>query len=436
MAGKGGKSGEGMYYGWAIVWAATALTLLTVGLRLGAGPFFLPMTQDLGMSRSELSSIIAAGMLTYGLTMPLAGQLVTSWGTRRVLLVGMLFVAGSIAGTIYAQGPISLALSYGVGLSIGLALASPVSLTPVISRWFVRQRGMALFVLSAGSMAGIAILTPLFTSSISAFGWQATLAGFAVVFSLITFPSALFVIRDQAPEHADTLSARNASGTPALAQASCAVPPPAAAAQARPLRAAAAVRTLPFWQLTLGLFACGFSMNLLGTHGVPMLMDHGFDSQTSAFGIALIGLVAIFSSFALGKLSDMVERRYILAVIYTVRGLGFFGLVEALAPWQLYGVASVGGIVWAGSVALSSAIMADVYGTRLVGVLCGWAYVGHQVGGMISSWLGGWAYEAFGTHLIAFGAAGLLLFGAAAISLGLPSRGVTVRARPVATAAE
>lgn len=433
MGGKGGKS---MYYGWAIVWAATVLTLLTVGLRLGAGPFFLPMTQDLGMTRSELSSIIAAGMLTYGLTMPLAGQLVTSWGTRRVLLLGALFVAVSIVGTIYAQGVLSLALSYGVGLSIGLALASPVSLTPVISRWFVRQRGMALFVLSAGSMAGIAILTPLFTSSISTFGWQATLAGFAAVFTLITLPCALFVIRDNAPEHADTLAAPAPVRPHAPVQASCAVPPHSAGAQAHPLRAAAAVRTLPFWQLTLGMFACGFSMNLLGTHGVPMLMDHGFDAQSSAFGIALIGLVAIFSSFALGKLSDMVERRYILAIIYTVRGLGFFGLVEALAPWQLYSVASVGGLVWAGSVALSSAIMADVYGTRLVGVLCGWAYVGHQIGGMISSWLGGWAYEAFGTHLIAFGAAGLLLFGAAAISLGLPSRGTTIRARPIATAAE
>ena len=33
--------------------------------------------------------------------------------------------------------------------------------------------------------------------------------------------------------------------------------------------------------------------------------------------------------------------------------------------WELYLAASVGGIVWAGSIALSSAILADVYG-------CGW----------------------------------------------------------------
>src|SRR5690606_14690776 len=90
---------------------------------------------------------------------------------------------------------------------------------------------------------------------------------------------------------------------------------------------------------------------------------------------------------------------------------------------ELYTVAIVGGIVWAGSIALSSAILADVYGVRLVGVLYGWTYLGHQVGGMLSSWLGGWAYETFGTHWIAFGSTGVLLLVAAAVSLRLPLPG-------------
>jgi len=41
---------------------------------------------------------------------------------------------------------------------------------------------------------------------------------------------------------------------------------------------------------------------------------------------------------------------------------------------------------------------------------------------MISSWLGGWAYEQFGTHWIAFGAAAALLVLAAGVSLLLPAR--------------
>ncbi|OWT56917.1 MFS transporter [Candidimonas nitroreducens] len=415
---------KGIYFGWAIVASATVLTLLTVGLRLSIGPFFLPMAHDLGLDRSELSSIVAVGMMVYGLSMPAVGQLVSTWGTRNVLLVGTVVVAASVAGTVLATSWVGLLLSFGVGLSVGLALASPVTFTPIISRWFIRQRGMALFSLSAGSMAGIAILTPVFTSAIDTLGWRETMAGFALLYALAAIPSALWVIREQAPENADLPG--DIGDRPAAKNSTARSPQPVRSAPpaAAPLSLREAVHTAPFWQIVFGLFACGFSMNLLGTHGMPMLMDHGFSAHTSSFGIALIGLMAILSSLGLGKLSDVVQRRSILATIYIVRGLGFFGLVEAVSPWQLYGVAAIGGVVWAGSVALSSAILADVYGTRLVGVLYGLAYVSHQIGGTISSWLGGWAYEHFHTHLVAFGTAGALLFVAAAISLRLPRRGV------------
>lgn len=88
----------------------------------------------------------------------------------------------------------------------------------------------------------------------------------------------------------------------------------------------------------------------------------------------------------------------------------------------MYGTSALGGIVWAGSIALSSAILADVFGVRLVGVLYGWAYLAHQVGAMISSWLGGWGYEHFGTHWLAFGLAGVFLLLASAVALALPQR--------------
>ncbi len=405
-----GQTGS-WYFGWNIVAAATLLTLLTVGMRMGIGPFFLPMAQDLGFSRSMLSGIVAIGMLCYGLGMPLAGYLVARHGTRFVLLTGTVIVVASVIWTIFARSPLSFLLSFGVSLSTGLAFTSPVALTPMISRWFTRQRGMALFFLSTGSMAGIAVMTPVLTVAIESIGWQQTLVWFAVVFAIVTIPIALFVVRDVAPEGTDLLpEQRRASaahggvawGTVSFAEA---------------------LATLPFWKICLGLFACGFSMNLLGTHGMPMLMDHGFDAMTSSVGIGLIGFVAIFSTLFLGRLSDKIPRRNILATIYLIRGLGFFALLIVGSHWELYIAAAIGGIVWAGSIAASSAILADIYGIRLVGILYGWAYLSHQVGAMISSWLGGWGYETFGTHWVAFGLAGVLLLIAAAVSLSLPQKG-------------
>lgn len=408
------------YFGWNIVGAATLLTLLTVGMRMGIGPFFLPMAEDLGFSRSLLAGIVAIGMLCYGLGMPLAGYLVGLRGTRFVLLLGTVIVVASIIWTVNARSPVTFLLAFGVLMSVGLAFTSPVALTPVISRWFTRRRGMALFFLSTGSMAGIAVMTPVLSLAIESAGWQATLVGFAAVFTAFTVPVALFVIRDAAPPDTDLLPEQIAARSARTG------------AMPESLKFRQAVRTLPFWKIFLGLFACGFSMNLLGTHGIPMLMDHGFDAMTSSLGIGLIGLVAIFSTLVLGRLSDKLPRRNILAAIYLIRGLGFFALLLVGTHWELYAAATIGGIVWAGSIALSSAILADIYGVRLVGILYGWAYLGHQVGAMISSWLGGWGYETFGTHWVAFGSAGALLLIAAAISLRLPLKGFTLMAPAMA----
>jgi MFS family permease len=401
------------YHGWNIVAAATVLTLLTVGMRLGIGPFFLPMAEDLGFSRSLLATIVGIGMLFYGLAMPLAGYLVGVIGTRSVLLLGTAIVVASTIWTVVARTPFTFLLSFGVLLSIGLAFTSPVALTPVISRWFTRQRGMALFFLSTGSMAGMAVLTPLLTLSITLFDWQTTLVGFAITFAVVTVPAALFIIKDEVPQNSDLLQA-----TPSSA-------PSAKNAAPAELTFGAAMRTSPFWKIVLGLFACGYSMNLLGTHGVPMLMDHGFDAMTSSYGIGLIGLVAIAGTLVLGRLSDRLPRRNILGAIYFIRGLGFFALLLVGTHWELYIAATIGGMVWAGSIAASSAILADVYGVRLVGVMYGTAYLGHQVGAMISSWLGGWGFEQFGTHWLAFGSSGGLLLIAAVVSLKLPLNGFT-----------
>ncbi len=401
----------GWYFGWNIVAAAAIVTLMTAGMRMGIGPFFLPIAHDLGLSRSLLAAIIAVGMLCYGIGMPLAGHLVGTRGTRVVLLLGAAMVVVALAWAGLARDPISFLLAFGVLLSFGFSFTSPVALTPVLSRWFRRQRGMALFFLSTGAMAGIAILTPVLAYAIGAVGWRNTLFGFAALFVLLMIPIACFVIRDEAPTHADLLPA--------------AATQPSAAPDAG-LSWREAIRKGPFWQVALGMFACGYSMNLLGTHGVPMLMDHGFDPMTSSFGIGLFGLVAIFSTLVMGRLSDMVPRKYILAAIYLIRGLGFFALLLVGTHAELYAAGAIGGVVWAGSIALSSAILADVYGVRIVGILYGWTFLAHQVGGMVSSWLGGWAYEAYGTHWIAFGSAGGLLFVAAAISLRLPTRTYTL----------
>ena len=76
------------YYGWYIVLAASIISLFTAGFRMSFGPFFIPMLEDFNMTRTELSSIIAVGMLIFGIGMPLAGFLESRFGPKFVLILG------------------------------------------------------------------------------------------------------------------------------------------------------------------------------------------------------------------------------------------------------------------------------------------------------------------------------------------------------------
>ena len=352
------KQGPGSwYFGWNIVGAATVLTLLTVGLRMGIGPFFLPMTQTLGFSRSELSGIVAVGMLCYGLAMPVAGYLAGTRGTRFVLLTGAAIVVASCVWTVNARGPVEFLLAFGVALSVGLGFTSPVALTPVISRWFTRQRGMALFFLSTGSMAGIALMTPLLTHAIAAVGWRETMLGFAALFALVTVPSALFVMRDQAPAHTDLLP-HQIVDRPAGAQAR-----PAARAIHRQgerragLGAVLADRARAV-RLRLQHEPAGHARHAHADgprfRRVHQRAGHRPDRPGGDLQHAGAGAAVGPAGTAQHPGGDLLRARP-----------GLFALVMVGTHWELYLAASVGGIVWAGSIALSSAILADVYG-------CGW----------------------------------------------------------------
>ena len=387
------------YFGWNIVIAAALLTLLSSGLRMSMGVFFLPIANDLQFSRSTLSSIIAIGMLFSGIAMPIAGYLVSKFGTRFVLLLGSLIIIISSVWAANINDYWNFLLSFGIALSFGTSFVGSVSFTPIVVRWFSKHRGLALFILSSGSMAGIAVMLPVFAYFIPLYGWQTTLIAFSLFFMLLALPIALFIMKDKQSDIDTTENSQNIRPEMTLTQV---------------------LKTRPFWLLSFGLFTCGFSMNLLGTHGVPMLMDHGFDSITSSTGLGLIGLVAIFSTLVLGYISDIVPRKFVLAMIYFVRGIGFIALVIAATQWQLYTIALLGGLVWAGALSLSSAISADIYGVKIVGLLSGLTYLGHQIGAMIGSWLGGWAYDMWHNHFIAFGVASALLLLAALCTCFLP----------------
>jgi MFS family permease len=405
-----------IYYGWYIAAAAFFSLILSMGARSAFGPFLLPMASEASFSRTMLSAGVAVSMLVFAAGSPIVGKLVDAWGGRRVLMGG----AAVLSAALYATGRATTAgeffFWYGLAAAAGFVATGHVTFQALLNQWFVKRRGAVLSLLSAGAVGGIGLMTPASALLIDFLGWRGAYTALAVATFLVIFPSALWIVRDR-PEEMGLLPDGDPIGTGGVDAAREGVK----AIESVTLRDAC--RTKSFWLLAGGYFTCGFSMNLLSTHGVPMLVDHGFSPLEASSALGILGLVGILGSIGLGVASDYLGRKNMLALIYFVRAAGFLLLLMGNSPIQLYLLGGLAGLVWVGSAAMTSALIADLYGRVSTGTIFGWVNFVHQIGAAAGAYLGGWAYDASGTYLLAFViTAGLLVF-ASWLSYRIPEFG-------------
>src|SRR5262249_56756990 len=81
--------------------------------------------------------------------------------TRLIPSAVSVLLAISLALTGLCSNLWQLALVYGVLASLGLSCVGPVVANAVVSRWFIRRRGLAISILGSAAMTGMSLLVPV-----------------------------------------------------------------------------------------------------------------------------------------------------------------------------------------------------------------------------------------------------------------------------------
>jgi hypothetical protein len=150
----------------AIVCSGGPINIFTFGV------FLRPVTDGLHIERSVLGGALLWTNMVSALCVPLQGVLLDRFGARRVLLVGVVFFAAATAAQSFMTASVAgiylLFVLRGLGSS---AMAVP-SFAFVVTRWFDRQRGLALGIALSGVGLGTAIIPPIVAYLIGAYGWR------------------------------------------------------------------------------------------------------------------------------------------------------------------------------------------------------------------------------------------------------------------------
>ena len=87
------------------------------------------------------------------------------------------------------------------------------------------------------------------------------------------------------------------------------------------------------------------------------------------------------------------------------------------------------GMLWLGTVPLTSGLVAQIFGVRYMATLFGFVFFSHQVGSFLGAWLGGYVFDATGSYDIVWWIAIVLGVVAAALHWPIDERPL-VRAAP------
>src|SRR5262245_6250300 len=415
----------GVYYGWLIVATTFWMAIFTGGGRTGFGIFVLPMSAELGWSRGTISLAAALGALISGVSQPFVGRLYDSLGGRRLILVCLLLSGLGTALLALTNNLVFLILVFGVLLSIAQPGSSLTTTSALLSKWFHRQRATAMALTTTGSSVGGLLLVPLTVYLIGLVGWRMAWVVLGLLVLILVVPVAFFLLRDSPEE----MGLRPDGDAPLsdTEQAKPVLPGPLEVAYWRD-----AFRSPPMWQLCGGYAVCGFSIALLSTHFVPFAIERGFSPATAASAYGLMRGLNAVGVLGVGALSDRCGRKLPLGVVYALRGCAYAALVWAPGAWSLWSFTVIMGFSYWATAPLTSALTAELYGLKHLGILNGVTFTGHQIGSSLGIQLGGLLRDLTGSYDLPFAVAALLLFGASQASFAIHERRYSIRYQTVA----
>jgi predicted MFS family arabinose efflux permease len=387
-----------------LICGATILTL-AMGIRQTFGLFLSPMSIDLGVGRETFALAMAIQNILWGVAQPFAGMIADKYGAVRVLFAGTAtYVVGLV---VMSEATDAWGLTLGGGLFIGLAMSctSFAVVLGAVSRAVPEERrSMALGIASAGGSFGQFIMAPVGQGLIASQGWVGALFSMA------------FVAAAMAPL-AIALANRRPSGTVGSAQLTI-VP-------SQTIREALgeAGRNGSYWYLTTGFFVCGFQVVFIAVHFPAYLTDIGLSASLGATALALIGFFNIIGTWTCGALGGRFSKKNVLSILYTLRSLVIMAfLVAPKNETSVLVFASAIGLLWLGTVPLTSGLVAQIFGVRYMSTLFGIVFFGHQVGSFLGVWLGGAVFDRTGSYDSIWIASILLGFLAAALHLPIVER--------------
>jgi|TARA_B110000438_G_scaffold300610_1_gene353409 MFS family permease len=349
--------------------------------------FLLPLSNDLGLARSEVASIYAIYVAAMGVFSPLSGYLFDKFGSRPIYLGGIfcLGIGYWLSGQLNTLWHFYVCM--GIMSGFGAALIWQIPGQSLISRWFDKNLGTALAFIYAGFGFGILLLAPVANLLIESHGWRLTYQYFGLSFlCLLPFVAVLpwKVIEKGAPNNPRRTISGRAEGGFSLYEA---------------------LKMRAYWAMFLIYFLTAFAIFGVSVQSVVYLVELGFGEFEAAGAFGIAGILSFAGMFLTGAAADRYGRSLVATISYLLTILGVIGLAflqfvpekSLILLWIIpYGLSmgARGPII--------ATLQAKLFAGRGLGAIYGMTMMGQGLGAGLSAWFGGLLFDLTGGYNLLF----------------------------------
>jgi sugar phosphate permease len=378
----------------------------------------LPHMKDgLGLTKTQAGNLATGNFVGYLVLAIIGGFLASRYGPRVVISLSMLLIGVAMFLTGLAPN-FQMALLWRTLTGVGSG-GSNVPAMGLVSAWFgAKRRGLAAGIAAGGSSVGLAITGPLIPYIIDAYGadgWRYSwyyLGAMTVIIAILCF-----VLLRNRPEDKGLVAIGLKESSPPSSQDR---PFGKAQDRASSLEWGLVYKSGAVWHLALIYIMFGFSYIIYATFFADYLTgEAGFTKEAAGRLWMLVGLISFVSGFIWGTVSDVIGRKYGLALVYSLQGFCFliFGLWKATPGYYLSALLFA---LTAWSIpAIMAATSGDYLGPRLAPAALGFVTVFFGIGQAIGPTLAGYIGDVTGSYTWAFIIAGLAAFVGAGGALSL-----------------
>jgi OFA family oxalate/formate antiporter-like MFS transporter len=383
------------FYGWVVVAAFLAIGTIMYGTQSSFGVFFKSIGGEFGLSRAATSAIFSVQNVFGSVASIIGGWAVDRYGPRIVVLLIGLFTGLSLLLTSQTNASWQLFITYSLLFCVIGAVYTVMMST--VSRWFDKNRGLALGIAGSGIGLGIVAIAPFATYLISSFDWRMAYIIMGLIAWLIIIPLSRLLKKNPNGIGAERNSTKADSGEVGIAQAES-----ESNIELTVFSLRGASKTRSFWLFGSIWLLTAFVYSLVLIHIVPHGTDIGIPPMQAATVLSLIGASFIAGRLLMGKVSDSIGRKKTAIICSLLAATSLAWLIWSHNLWMLYIFGIFFGLSNGGLDTSIAALIGDTFGMRSIGVIMGTLQFAWGVGMIIGPAIGGFIFDVSNSYFTAF----------------------------------